>query len=66
MSLTAAHADALERALWIAIRTLTERLHLKRTLSARYPKGGLDERVAEDVKSIEHDIELLKQIHERI
>lgn len=68
-SLSAAHADALERALWVAIRTLKERLSLQRALVSKHSHRrarDLRQRFEEEAAAIEHDIEMLEQIQSRI
>jgi two-component system chemotaxis response regulator CheB len=69
VSLSDAHADALERALWVALRTLKERLTLQRALVERHTnkqENELARRIAEDAEAIQRDIRLLTQIQERI
>lgn len=66
LSLTAAHADVLERALWMAIRMFNERLAFQHLLSEKQPTPNGSTHIAEDVAGIEQDISLLKQILERI
>jgi two-component system chemotaxis response regulator CheB len=65
ISLNAAHADALERAIWVAIRTFRERLNIQRLLTAKQKNANLP-LLGEDADAIEQDIQLLKQIQERI
>ena len=64
----AAHADALERALWVTIRMLRERLTFQQVLAKKYPEGPLatQTRISEDMATIERDISLLEQIQARI
>src|SRR5207248_677381 len=61
LSLSAAHADALERALWITIRMLRERLSFQQVLAHKQPNGPQREptRLAEEMATIERDITLL-------
>jgi two-component system chemotaxis response regulator CheB len=69
VSLTDAHADALERALWVAIRTLKEKLTLQRMLVNKHgnqQEAALAKRIAEDADGISRDIELLEQVQARI
>ena len=68
-SLTEAHAEALERALWTALRTLNERVTLHRQLLRRPRNKGeeqLLQRFEDSVKTAERDIELLREIIGRI
>jgi two-component system chemotaxis response regulator CheB len=69
LSLSAAHSEALERALWVAVRTLNERITLHREMLKRERNAGeetLFQRLAESVKIAEQDVQLLRQIIERI
>jgi two-component system chemotaxis response regulator CheB len=69
LSLSAAHSQALERALWVAVRTLNERVTLHRQMLRRQRNPGEDAlvgRLEETLKTTEHDVELLRQIIERI
>lgn len=63
-SLDAAHVDALERAIWVAIRTLKERLNVQRVLAAEVE--GTEQGTEEYIEAIEHDIALLEQIQQRL
>jgi two-component system chemotaxis response regulator CheB len=68
-SLGAAHSEALERALWVAVRTLNERITLHREMLRRERNSGeepLFVRLGESLKMAEHDVQLLRQIIERI
>jgi two-component system chemotaxis response regulator CheB len=68
-SLTEAHAEALERALWTALRTLNERVTLHRQLLRRQRNKGeeqLFQRFEDSVRSAERDIELLREVIGRI
>jgi two-component system chemotaxis response regulator CheB len=66
-SLTEAHSEALERALWIAVRTLNERVALNRSLVRQF-SGKLDirQRLEEHAGSAEQDVKLLREILERL
>jgi two-component system chemotaxis response regulator CheB len=67
-SLDQAHHEALERALWIAIRTLDER-HRNYAAQARSPRVGSPEmaaRLRESSDSAARDVQLLKQILEKL
>lgn len=69
LSLSVAHDEALERALWVAIRTLNERITLHRQMLRRDRNEAEDvlfRRMEESVKIAEQDVELLRQIIERI
>jgi two-component system chemotaxis response regulator CheB len=68
-SLSEQHTDALERALWTAMRTLKERTMLhRRLLERRRNKGEQDlmKRVEESIGTAETDIKLLREILDRI
>jgi two-component system, chemotaxis family, protein-glutamate methylesterase/glutaminase len=69
-SLSQAHADALERALWKALRGMNERLEMHRRITERGPANesekGIVRRFGESVEQIEKDIKLLREILERI
>ena len=69
LSLSAAHSEALERALWVAVRTLNERITLHRQMMKRERNSSqeaLFRRLEESVKIAEQDVQLLRQIIERI
>lgn len=66
-SFTDAHADALERALWVALRRLNE----QRTIMNNLYKGeqrnpALKSRYAENAAAAEHDMHLLHEILARL
>jgi two-component system, chemotaxis family, protein-glutamate methylesterase/glutaminase len=68
-SLTEAHKEALERALWTAVRTLHERVTTHRQFLRRQRNPGEEElfrRFEESAKSAERDVELLREIISRI
>jgi two-component system, chemotaxis family, protein-glutamate methylesterase/glutaminase len=66
-SLSKAHADALERALWVAMRTLNERRAIQETLSRQYLHDpAICRRFEENAEAAAHDIALLREIIERI
>jgi two-component system chemotaxis response regulator CheB len=68
-SLSQQHAEALERALWTAIRKLKERIVLHKELAERKRNKGEEElmrRLEESVVTTEHDLKLLREILERI
>lgn len=68
-SLTAAHTDALERALWIAVRTLNERIAIHEGLAQQQRELEnipLADRLAETASSATHDVKLLREILERL
>ena len=64
------HTEALERALWTAIRKLKERVILHKGLVERGKRNkGEDElkkRLEESITTAEHDLKLLREILERI
>jgi two-component system chemotaxis response regulator CheB len=66
-SLNEAHDEALERALWTAVRTLGERIILHRTMEKKARKGDpqLARRLRETVEYAQHEIHLLKEILQR-
>lgn len=67
-SLNGAQTEALERALWLAVRTLKERALVHRTLSARGAgsEESSRERLTERAQATERDIELLREILNRL
>ena len=69
-SLSEQHTEALERALWTAIRKLKERVVLHKTLVERKKRNKGEEelrkRLEESVATTERDLKLLRQILERI
>ena len=69
-SLSEQHTEALERALWTAIRKLKERVVLHKELVERKKRNkGEDElmkRLEESVTTAESDLKLLREILERI
>lgn len=68
-SLTECHTEALERALWIAVRTLRERIAIQRSLAVG-ARGGVgttsEERFSEMADNAERDVALLQEILERL
>jgi len=68
-SLSDEHTDALERALWTAMRKLKERTALHQKLIERRRSKGEEElmrRLEESVQTAEKDLKLLREILERI
>jgi two-component system chemotaxis response regulator CheB len=68
-SLSEAHKEALERALWTAVRTLNERVTMHRQFLRRERNASEDalfRRFEESVKSAERDVELLHDIIARV
>ena len=66
-SLSVGHADALERALWVALRRLNEQRAIHETLSQKSNlTGSLQERHAEAAATAASDIQLLHEILGRI
>jgi two-component system chemotaxis response regulator CheB len=69
MTLTEAHKDVLERALWTAVRTLNERVLMHRQFLRRQRNAGeeaLFKRFEESAASAERDVQLLREIIARI
>jgi two-component system chemotaxis response regulator CheB len=67
--LTEAHEDALERGLWTAIRTLSDRMIIQRERAAKFRAEKNTEQAdtaLEIANQAEHDIRLLYQIIEHI
>jgi two-component system chemotaxis response regulator CheB len=68
-TLSEAHKEALERALWTAVRTLNERVTMHRQFLRRDRNTGEDlvfKRFEESVAAAEHDVELLREIISRL
>jgi two-component system chemotaxis response regulator CheB len=68
-ALTEAHTEALERALWIAIRTLRERIVIQQRLATMERSEGkkeMAEKIQGTVDSAARDVALLKEIIERL
>jgi hypothetical protein len=68
-NLSEQHAEALERALWTAIRKLKERMVLHERLVERKRSKGEEEllkRLEESVTTAKEDLELLRKIWDRI
>jgi two-component system chemotaxis response regulator CheB len=69
-SLSEEHTEALERALWTAIRKLKERVVLHQELIDRKKRNkGEDElrnRLEESIATAEKDLKLLREILDRI
>ena len=68
-SLSEQHTEALERALWTAIRKLKERVVLHQNLMEKKRNKGEDEliiRLEESVTTAEKDLKLLREILDRI
>ncbi|MBV9008768.1 MAG: chemotaxis protein CheB [Verrucomicrobia bacterium] len=68
-TLSAAHKEALERALWTAMRTLNERITMHSQFLRRHRNPGeeaLFKRFEESAQSAERDVELLRDIISRI
>jgi two-component system chemotaxis response regulator CheB len=64
-SLTEAQTDALERVLWVAVRTLTERAQVQRQSTGRL-EGALAERMRERADATAQDVELIRSILDRL
>ena len=69
-SLSEQHTEALERALWTAIRTLKERVVLHKKLVEKKKRNKTEDelmkRLEESVATAENDLKLLREISERI
>lgn len=68
-SLSEQHAEALERALWTAIRKLKERVVLHQNLMEKKRNKGEEElfkRLEESVMTSKADLKLLREILDRI
>jgi two-component system chemotaxis response regulator CheB len=68
-SLTEAHTDALERALWIAVRGLDERIAIHEALAQQQREVEntlLAERLAETASSASRDVKLIREILDRL
>lgn len=66
-SFTEAHADALERALWVALRKLNEQQAIQETLAQNANDvDGLKQRHRENADAARHDMRLLHEILERL
>lgn len=67
-TLSDAHAEALERAIWIAIRSLRERSAIQRSLASGNGKVNKEiaKRLKANVKAADRDTVLLREILERI
>ena len=64
-SLTEAQTDALERVLWMAVRTLTERAKVRRQTIGRLA-GPMAERMREQADATEQDLALIRSILGRL
>jgi two-component system chemotaxis response regulator CheB len=68
-SLSEQHSEALERAIWIAMRTLKERTVLHGKLLERKRNRGeeeLDRRLEESITTAQQDLTLLREILDRV
>jgi two-component system, chemotaxis family, protein-glutamate methylesterase/glutaminase len=69
-SLSDRHTEALERALWVALRTLKERIMLHQKLLEKPKKNKgeeeLQQRFEESIATAEKDVKLLHEILDRI
>jgi two-component system chemotaxis response regulator CheB len=66
-SFTEAHADAVERAIWVALRKLKERAVISHQLAhAATTSPGQKNRFRENRAAAEHDIKLLEEILTRL
>jgi two-component system, chemotaxis family, protein-glutamate methylesterase/glutaminase len=64
-SLTEAQTDSLERVLWIAVRTLSERAQVQRQTIARMEEP-MRQRMQERAESTEQDVALIRSILDRL
>ena len=69
-ALSTAHSEALERALWTAIRAMNERITMHRKLCERPSRNKSEitilKRLEESVATAEQDVEMLREIAERL
>jgi two-component system chemotaxis response regulator CheB len=65
-SFSEAHSDALERALWIALRALNERRTIQQQLARCQKDKELRKHYVENAAAAEHDIKLLHEILTRL
>jgi two-component system, chemotaxis family, protein-glutamate methylesterase/glutaminase len=68
-TLTDAHAEALERAMWIAVRSLEERVAIHQSLASRYKDQNQLDRmgvIMETAEQARRDAELLREIAEHL
>jgi len=63
---TEAHSEALERALWVALRKLNEQKSFSQQLAARSTNGEGRQRFEEHAVTAEHDMQLLHEILGRL
>ncbi len=64
-SLTEAQTDALERVLWMAVRTLSERAQVQRQTTTRL-QGRIRDRMQERAEATEQDVALIRSILDRL
>lgn len=68
--LSVAHSEALERALWTAMRVMNERIAMHRKLMERRSRNKSEitllKRLEESVGTAEQDVEMLREIVERL
>lgn len=68
--LSVGHSEALERALWTAIRTMNERITMHRKLCERPSRNKSEitilKRLEESIATAEQDLEMLREIVERL
>ena len=60
------HADALERALWVALRKLNEQYRIHENLARDHADAGMKKRLNESASSAKHDMEKLEEIISRL
>lgn len=69
LELSEAHSEALERALWVAIRTLNERMRIQEALAQGYGVNGdakKARRFQETAESAARDLALLEEVLRRL
>ena len=65
-SFSEAHTDALERALWVALRRLNEQQLIQENLARGSTDPSLRKRHHENIAAVKRDIELLHEILARL
>lgn len=65
-SFTEAHTNALERAMWVALRKLNEQRTLMKSLAEKEPDRDLKKRYLENETAAEDDMRLLHEIMARL
>jgi two-component system chemotaxis response regulator CheB len=65
-SLTEGHADALERALWVALRRLKEQQMIQQSLAQVQTQPDMRKRFKENAAAAKYDIDKLHEILSRL